>query len=49
MPKFDIGGTIHIITNNQIGYTTNPIDSRPSKYCSDVAKAFDVPIIHLNS
>jgi len=49
VPKFDIDGTIHIITNNQIGYTTKPIDSRSSKYCTDIAKAFDIPIIHLNS
>lgn len=48
-PKFDVGGTIHIITNNQIGYTTRPIDSRPSKYPSDIGKAFDIPIIHVNS
>lgn len=49
VPKFDILGTIHLITNNQLGYTTRPIDSRASKYCSDVAKAFDIPIIHVNS
>jgi probable 2-oxoglutarate dehydrogenase E1 component DHKTD1 len=49
VPKYDVGGTIHIITNNQLGYTTRPIDSRGSKYCSDVAKAFDTPVIHCNS
>ncbi len=49
VPKFNIDGTIHIITNNQIGYTTKPIDGRASKYCSDVAKAFETPVIHLNS
>lgn len=48
-PKFDVGGTIHLITNNQIGYTTRPIDSRPSKYATDVCKAFDIPILHVNS
>ena len=49
VPKYDIDGTIHIITNNQLGYTTRPIDSRASKYASDVAKAFNIPIIHVNS
>lgn len=49
VPKFDVNGTIHIITNNQIGYTTKPIDSRGSKYASDVAKAFNIPILHVNS
>ena len=49
VPKFDIGGTIHIITNNQIRYTTKRIDGRPSKYPSDIAKAFNIPIIHVNS
>ncbi len=49
VPKFEIGGTIHIVTNNQIGYTTRPIDSRSSKYSCDIAKAFDMPIIHVNS
>lgn len=49
MPKFDIDGTIHLITNNQLGYTTRPIDSRGSKYSSDIAKAFNIPIIHVNS
>lgn len=41
-------GSIHIITNNQIGYTTKPIDSRPSKYATDLFKAYDIPIIHVN-
>lgn len=49
VPKFDVEGTIHIITNNQIGYTTRPIDSRGSKYCSDIGKTFDIPILHVNS
>jgi 2-oxoglutarate dehydrogenase complex dehydrogenase (E1) component-like enzyme len=48
-PNFDVGGTIHLITNNQIGYTTRPIDSRPSKYATDLFKAYEVPIIHVNA
>jgi len=49
VPKFDVDGTIHLVTNNQIGYTTKPIDSRSSKYPCDLGKAFDTPIIHVNS
>ncbi len=43
------GGTLHVITNNQIGYTTDPADSRSTRYCSDLAKGFDVPIVHVNA
>ena len=45
---FDTGGTLHVIVNNQIGFTTNPINSRSTPYCSDLGKAFDCPIFHVN-
>uniref|UniRef100_A0A7S1V5I3 Transketolase-like pyrimidine-binding domain-containing protein n=1 Tax=Grammatophora oceanica TaxID=210454 RepID=A0A7S1V5I3_9STRA len=45
---FNVGGTIHVIVNNQIGFTTNPIHSRSTPYCSDLGKAFDCPIFHCN-
>ncbi len=43
------GGTIHIITNNQVGFTTDAADSRSTRYASDLAKGFDIPIVHVNA
>jgi 2-oxoglutarate dehydrogenase E1 component len=43
------GGTIHLITNNQVGFTTDMMDSRSTRHASDLAKGFDVPIIHVNA
>jgi len=43
------GGTLHLITNNQVGYTTDPAESRSTRYSSDLAKGFDVPIVHVNA
>ena len=45
---YDCGGTIHIIINNQIGFTALPSEYKSTQYCSDIAKGFDIPIIHVN-
>src|SRR5204862_3720592 len=46
---YTTGGTIHLILNNQIGFTTEPREGRSTDYSSDLAKGFDVPIIHVNA
>ena len=49
LPGNWVGGTIHIIVNNQLGFTTEPSDSRSTLFTSDLAKAFGLPIIHVNA
>ncbi len=49
LPAYFTGGTIHIITNNQLGYTTLAEDSRSTLYASDLAKGFEIPIVHVNA
>jgi 2-oxoglutarate dehydrogenase E1 component len=46
---YTTGGTLHLIANNQIGFTTDPEQGRSTRYSSDLAKGFDVPIIHVNA
>lgn len=49
LPGFRVGGTIHIIANNQLAFTTLPYDGRSTLYASDLAKGFQVPIVHVNA
>ncbi|MGH7483741.1 MAG: 2-oxoglutarate dehydrogenase E1 component [Longimicrobiales bacterium] len=49
LPGYSTGGTLHIIANNQIGFTTTPGEGRSTVYASDLARGFDVPIFHVNA
>jgi 2-oxoglutarate decarboxylase len=49
LPGYTTGGTIHVIQNNQVGFTTDPSEARSTPYAADMAKGFNVPIIHVNA
>jgi 2-oxoglutarate dehydrogenase complex dehydrogenase (E1) component-like enzyme len=49
LPAYETGGTIHIVVNNQVGFTTDPRFSRSTDYCTDLGKMVDAPIVHVNA
>jgi 2-oxoglutarate dehydrogenase E1 component len=49
LPHYANNGVIHVVANNQIGFTTTPAEARTGLYCTDVAKAIQAPIIHVNA
>jgi multifunctional 2-oxoglutarate metabolism enzyme len=49
LPGYTTGGTVHFIADNQVGFTTNPQEGRSTRYASDLAKGFDIPIVHVNA
>ena len=49
LKDYRCGGIIHIVMNNQVGFTTDPQDGRSSYYCTEIAKVVDAPVFHVNA
>lgn len=48
LPHFKIGGSLHVVVNNQVGFTTPGDRGRSSRYCTDLAKMIEAPVVHVN-
>src|SRR5690606_11805509 len=48
LPGYGAGGTVHLVVNNRIGFTTLPEEGRSARYCTDIAKMTGVPVLHVN-
>lgn len=46
---YTVGGSLHVIANNQVGFTTDPEDDRSTRYASDLARGFEIPVVHVNA
>ncbi len=48
LPAYQVGGTIHVVVNNQVGFTTSPEEGRPTRYPTDIARVVEAPVFHVN-